>query len=73
MLGVAALLRTLKNEGRQIIVAVHEKPLFDYLALELSPAFATDRLATVQISKTAAGSTRYATDVIGYEPDRLVA
>lgn len=37
----AALLRTLsKQHGRQIIIAVHEKPLFDYLALELSPSFA---------------------------------
>ncbi|MGE3703384.1 MAG: AAA family ATPase, partial [Hyphomicrobiaceae bacterium] len=36
----AALLRTLSMEhGRQVIIAVHEKPLFDYLSLELSPAF----------------------------------
>jgi exonuclease SbcC len=70
----AALLRTLaKREERQIIVAIHEKPLFDYLVLELSPAFAGDRLATVEISKTAAGATRYVSDVIGFEPDRLVA
>lgn len=70
----AALLRTLaKRENRQIVVAIHEKPLFDYLVLELSPAFAGDRLVTVEISKTAAGTTRYVTDVIGYEPDRLVA
>ena len=41
----AALLRTLsKQHGRQVIIAVHEKPLFDYLALELSPAFQDDRL-----------------------------
>src|SRR3546814_19809628 len=32
----AALLRTLaKVQGRQVIVAVHERPLFEYLALEL--------------------------------------
>jgi exonuclease SbcC len=36
----AALLRTLsKQHGRQVIIAVHEKSLFDYLCLELSPAF----------------------------------
>jgi exonuclease SbcC len=37
---LAALLRTLSRQhDRQIVIAVHEKPLFDYLALELSPAF----------------------------------
>ena len=70
----AALLRTLaKTEGRQILVAIHEKPLFDYLKLELSPAFPGDRLVSVEIGKTAAGATRYASEVEGYEPDRLVA
>jgi DNA repair protein SbcC/Rad50 len=60
----AALLRTLsKQHGRQIVVAVHEKPLFDYLALELSPAFQSDRLITIEISRTADGKT-----VISYEP-----
>jgi len=40
----AALLRTLSKEhGRKIIMAVHERPLFDYLALELTPAFDGDR------------------------------
>lgn len=60
----AALLRTLsKQHGRQIVVAVHEKPLFDYLALELSPAFQNDRLITLDIGRTANGET-----VIDYEP-----
>ena len=60
----AALLRTLsKQHGRQIVVAVHEKPLFDYLALELSPAFQNDRLITIDIGRSADGKT-----VIDYEP-----
>ena len=60
----AALLRTLsKQHGRQIVVAVHEKPLFDYLALELSPAFQSDRLITIDIGRAADGNT-----VINYEP-----
>ena len=60
----AALLRTLsKQHGRQIIVAVHEKPLFDYLALELSPAFQSDRLITIDIGRAADGKT-----VVNYEP-----
>lgn len=60
----AALLRTLsKQHGRQIVVAVHEKPLFDYLALELSPAFQNDRLITINVGRAADGKT-----VIDYEP-----
>jgi DNA repair protein SbcC/Rad50 len=41
----AALLRTLsKGTDRQLVVAVHERALFDYLTLELSPAFPGDSL-----------------------------
>ncbi|MCD9088544.1 AAA family ATPase [Stenotrophomonas sp. SY1] len=54
----AALLRTLsKQQNRQIIVAVHEKPLFDYLCLELSPAFEGDRLISVELGRAADGNT----------------
>ena len=60
----AALLRTLsKQHGRQVIIAVHEKPLFDYLTLELSPAFQNDRLITIEMGRTASGTT-----VLNYEP-----
>lgn len=70
----AALLRTLaKGQGRQVIIAVHERPLFDYLALELSPAFPEDKLITVELGRSAAGSTRYDPTVIAFQPDRLVA
>ncbi|MAQ30666.1 MAG: hypothetical protein CL950_11995 [Erythrobacter sp.] len=70
----AALLRTLaKAENRQVIIAVHERPLFEYLALELSPAFPDDRLITVELSRSVGGSTRCETTVMGFEPDRLVA
>lgn len=70
----AALLRTLaKGENRQIIIAIHERQLFDYLTLELSPAFPGDKLITVEVSKTAERSTQYKTNVLGFEPDRLVA
>src|SRR3546814_4212983 len=64
----AALLRTLaKVQGRQVIVAVHERPLFEYLALELSPAFPGDKLITVELGRSAAGSTRYDPTVIAFE------
>lgn len=55
---LAALLRTIsKQHGRQVIMAVHEKPLFDYLALELNPAFEDDRLITVELGRSAVGET----------------
>ena len=54
----AALLRTLsKQADRQVVIAVHERPLFEYLALELSPAFPEDKLITVEISRNAVGET----------------
>lgn len=48
----AALLRTLSKEhGRQIMIAVHDRQLFEYLKLELSPAFAGDSLLTLELSR----------------------
>lgn len=50
----AALIRLLaKQNGRQIIIAVHERELFDYLALELSPAFDGDELITIELGARA--------------------
>lgn len=48
----AALLRTLSKEhSRQIMIAVHDRQLFEYLKLELSPAFAEDSLLTLELSR----------------------
>ena len=70
----AALLRTLSKEhGRKIIMAVHERPLFEYLALELSPAFAGDRLITVEITRTQAGGSLAEPTFRDWQPDPAVA
>lgn len=70
----AALLRTLsKQHGRQVIIAVHEKPLFDYLCLELSPAFAGDRLITVELGRTANGNAVAACEVRDWKQDLAIA
>ncbi|MEI9413052.1 AAA family ATPase [Mesorhizobium salmacidum] len=54
----AALLRTLSKEHhRQIVVAVHDRQLFEYLRLELSPAFADDSLLTVELSRSGSRDT----------------
>jgi len=48
----AALMRLLaKQHGRQVVIAVHERELFDYLALELSPAFDGDQLLTIELGE----------------------
>lgn len=68
----AALLRTLaRQKERQVVIAVHEKPLFDYLALELSPASENDSLITVELSRSASGQTTYSTNLVTWDPKRL--
>jgi DNA repair protein SbcC/Rad50 len=70
----AALLRTLsKNVGRQVIVAVHERALFDYLTLELSPAYPGDSLITVEVSRNFEGTTVATPTSHKYEADQLDA
>ena len=70
----AALLRTLsKQQGRQIVISVHERPLFDYLALELSPAFQGDRLITIELGRSSDGLTTVKYDPRVWEPDTAVA
>lgn len=69
----AALLRTLKQKQRQVIIAVHDRQLFDYLALELSPAFNGDRLITVELGRDADGKTTAPWELKTFEPDRAIA
>ncbi|WP_159433821.1 AAA family ATPase [Cryobacterium flavum] len=50
----AGLIRLLsKQNNRQVIIAVHERELFDYLALELSPAYEGDELITIELGERA--------------------
>ena len=70
----AALLRTLSKEHhRQIVIAVHERSLFDYLTLELSPAFAGDQLITVELSRSNSGASIAEPTYHNWEPDWAVA
>lgn len=69
----AALLRTLsKQMKRQVIVAVHERSLFDYLTLELSPAFEGDRLNVIELGRNAIGQTTSQWDPKLFVPDRAI-
>jgi exonuclease SbcC len=70
----AALLRTLSKEhNRKVVIAVHERPLFEYLTLELSPAFAGDQLITVELSRSSDGASIAEPTYHTWEPDRAVA
>lgn len=70
----AALIRTLsKQMGRQIILAVHERSLFEYLSLELSPAFPGDRLNVIELGRSSSGQTTCRWDAKLYETDRAIA
>jgi exonuclease SbcC len=70
----AALLRTLsKSIGRQLVVTVHERALFDYLILELSPAFLGDSLIAVEITRNFEGDAVATPRAFIYEEDRAIA
>jgi exonuclease SbcC len=43
--------------GRRVILAVHERALFEYLKLELSPAGPKEPLITVELTRGLDGST----------------
>lgn len=66
----AALLRALaRDHGRRIVIAVHELALFEYLALELSPAQAGDSLITVELSSSWSGVTTAHPDFVAFKED----
>jgi exonuclease SbcC len=66
----AALLRTLsKQHHRQIVVAVHDRALFEYLTLELSPAYAGDELLTIEVARTEGQDTVVEPNYYRWEED----
>lgn len=70
----AALLRTLsKGMDRQIILAVHERALFDYLTLELSPAFPGDSLIAVEITRNFEGEALATPQAFSFLEDHAIA
>lgn len=69
----AGLIRVLaKQHRRQVVIAVHERELFDYLTLELSPAYEGDELITIELGERAndpdKGITRHM-----WKPDVAIA
>lgn len=70
---LAALLRTISRQHkRQVILAIHERPLFEYLSLELSPGRPNDRLITVELSRERDGDTVVRPKYFTFEEDRAI-
>lgn len=66
----SALLRTLSKEhNRQVMIAVHDRQLFEYLKLELSPAFPEDSLLTLELSRGPRRDTICASHRFAFRPD----
>ncbi|MDF0597739.1 AAA family ATPase [Psychromarinibacter halotolerans] len=69
----ASLLRTLaKEHGRQIVIAVHDRQLFDYLSLELSPAYPEDSLLTLEMSRARGGKSSCNVRRVEYKRDDAI-
>lgn len=67
----AALLRTISRaHGTKVIIAVHERTLFDYLKLELSEK---DRLLAVELRRAAGQPTTVDPDLLTYLVDAVAA
>jgi exonuclease SbcC len=70
----AAVLRTLARQlGKRIIIAVHERALFDYLALELSPAQPGETLITIEMTRNPDGASTLTPSTRRYKEDPVLA
>jgi len=69
----AALLRAIAFQaGRQLVIAVHEKALFDYLALELGPSRKDDTLNLISVYRDGAnGASRIENEKRLWKPDKI--
>ena len=52
---------------------MHERPLFECLALELSPAYPDDRLITIELGRSPSGETLVNFEPLIWRPDTAIA
>ncbi|AWB86159.1 AAA family ATPase [Mycetocola zhujimingii] len=70
----SALLRSFAHDlGRQVVIAVHERSLFEYLSLELAPASVGESLVTIELSRAPGQETDLQVSRIEYRPDPIEA
>jgi exonuclease SbcC len=66
----AALLRTLSRQlDRQIIIGVHDRELFEYLTLELTPAAPAERLIALELTRYPSGDSVIESTYFGFRED----
>ena len=68
----AMVKQLVRSQGRQIIIAVHQRDLFNYLALEFTPASPAERLITVDLSRES-GATKISVEELTYSEDRSLS
>lgn len=70
----AALLRTItRQHKRRLVLACHERALFEYLSLELSPTSVEERLVAIELTRSLDGDTIATPRVVEYEADVAIA
>lgn len=68
----SALMRSFTRDlGKQVVVAVHERALFEYLALELSPTKQGDALITIELERGVGLDTQSRVSRLEFQPDPL--
>lgn len=70
----AALLRSLayqSKDPRQLVLAIHDRALFEYLALELSPTKEGDTIIEVQVRRESPNEVTVQQQRRGWIPDRI--
>ncbi len=74
IVNLAALLRTIRRDhGRQLLISVHERALFDYLSLELAPAMQGESLSLIEIGTPGTTKERISTSRREWVPDLVEA
>lgn len=68
----SALLRSFTRDlGRQVVIAIHERSLFDYLSLELAPANVGESLVTIELARSSASPTNSQVRRFEYRADPI--
>lgn len=71
---LAALFRSLAyhpTAPRQLVLAVHDKALFDYLSLELGPTKEGETLVEVRVTRESKDKVIVTSESRSWEPDRV--
>jgi exonuclease SbcC len=62
-----------RQRQHQVVIAVHKRSLFGYVALELSPAFEGGRLNVIELGRIAIGQTTHRWDPSTFVEGRAIA